>query len=115
MEVGLSVVDAFVVARRDGTVVGCAGLQFLDEHTAEAKRMWVSGAVRRAGLGTRLLRRLEDVARATGRRRILLDTNAALTEAIALYEREGYVAVPRYDDNPYAQRWFAKALDSPGT
>jgi GNAT superfamily N-acetyltransferase len=100
----------FVVALSVGEPVGCAGLQFLDDATAEAKRMWVSPRARRTGLGSRLLRHLEDAALATGRRRMLLDTNATLVEAVALYEGHGYVAVPRYNDNPYAQHWFAKAL-----
>ena len=34
---------------------------------------------------------------------VRLDTNAALTEAIAMYERAGYRAIERYNDNPYAE------------
>jgi hypothetical protein len=45
-----------------------------------------------------------------GRAGVVLDTNATLREAIAMYERSGYHAIERYNDNPYAQRWFAKDL-----
>jgi hypothetical protein len=27
-----------------------------------------------------------------------------------MYERAGYRHIERYNDNPYAQRWFAKRL-----
>jgi GNAT superfamily N-acetyltransferase len=93
--------------------VGCGALHLLDTTTAEVKRMWVSPNCRGAGLGARLVNRLEDEARLAGRSRIVLDTNASLTEAIALYRRRGYVPIPRYNDNPYAQCWFAKDLARP--
>ena len=41
-----------------------------------------------------------------------LDTNKALTEAHALYAKEGYRDVARFNDNPYAHRWFEKRLDA---
>ena len=61
-------------------------------------------------LGKRLLAHLEVQTLRAGRTRALLDTNASLIEAIALYESCGYVAIPRYNQNPYAERWFAKEL-----
>jgi hypothetical protein len=44
----------------------------------------------------------------------VLDTNEVLTEAVAMYERNGYVAIERYNDNPYAHHWFAKRLSAVG-
>jgi GNAT superfamily N-acetyltransferase len=72
--------------------------------------MWVHPEWRGAGLGSRMLRHLEDEARRLGHRRVHLDTNGTLVEAIAMYERAGYTAVERYNDNPYAQAWFVKDL-----
>lgn len=51
-----------------------------------------------------------DVAREQGYRRIVLDTNGTLLEAIALYERAGYERIDRYNDNPYAETFFAQEL-----
>ena len=99
-----------LAARADGDVVGCGAVAFLDDETAEIKRMWIAPSARGMGLGRRLLAHLEDHARRAGRTRVLLDTNASLTEAIAMYESCGYVAIPRYNDNPYAERWFTKVL-----
>jgi len=102
----------FVVARSDGDAVACGGVQPLDEHTAEIKRMWVHDGWRGAGLGARMLRRLERDAREAGYDLVRLDTNSALTEAIAMYERAGYRPIERYNDNPYARAWFEKGLRS---
>jgi len=101
---------AFVVARNGELVVGCGGLQRVDDDTAEIKRMWVHREWRGLGLGRTLLGRLEALARDRDRERVVLDTNGTLTEAISMYERSGYQPIERYNDNPYAQRWFAKVL-----
>ncbi len=101
---------AFLVMRIDGAVVGCGGVQGLDADTGEIKRMWIHADWRGRGLGRRMLARLEELAVSLGRTRVVLDTNASLTEAIAMYERAGYEAIERYNDNPYAQRWFAKRV-----
>jgi DNA-binding MarR family transcriptional regulator/N-acetylglutamate synthase-like GNAT family acetyltransferase len=103
----------FVLARSDGEVVACGGVQSLGEGIGEVKRMWVHDGWRGAGLGARMLRRLEDDAAALGHTVVRLDTHGSLTDAIALYERTGYRAVERYNDNPYAQRWFEKVLSAP--
>lgn len=100
----------FVVARRDAAVVGCGGLHRLADGVAEIKRMWVAETARGRGVASGLLRELESRAVASGYSSVRLDTNATLVEAIAMYERAGYVAIDRYNDNPYAQRWFEKTL-----
>ena len=101
---------AFLVARLDGHPVGCGSVRKLGESTAEIKRMWIDPVARRCGVGRRLLAALEAKAVELGCRSIRLDTNAHLTEAVALYRSSGYVEVPAYNDNPYAAHWFEKAL-----
>ena len=100
----------FLLATRGTETVGCGGVQYLDETTAEIKRMWVSAGARGLGLGRRLLAVLEDVARAAGRTRVVLDTQETLVEARSLYVSAGYTEVERYNDNPYATHFFAKDL-----
>jgi len=101
---------AFVVATSDGEPVACGGVQALGPGIGEIKRMWVHPGWRGAGLGSRLLRHLEQVTIELGHTEVRLDTNGTLVEAIAMYERAGYRHVDRYNDNPYAQAWFAKDL-----
>ena len=110
----------FVVAVSDGEPVACGGLQALDtladgplangQRVGELKRMWVHDDWRGAGLGSRLLRHLEDQARALGHSAVRLDTNAALAEAISMYQRAGYRPIARYSDNPWATHFFEKRL-----
>lgn len=103
--------STYVVASSDGEPVAFGGIRpVLDDETAEIKRMWVHEAWRGAGLGARMLRHLEALAVAQGHRRVVLDTNGTLREAIAMYEHSGYERIERYNDNPYAEAFFAKAL-----
>lgn len=101
----------FVVAFDDDQPIACGGVVGVDDHTGEIKRMWVHPGWRGVGLGRRMLAELEQLVGAIGYRRVVLDTNAVLTEAITMYERAGYRSIERYNDNPYAMRWFEKRLD----
>ena len=106
---------AFVVATSDGRPVACGGVQQVRPGVGEVKRMWVHPEWRGAGLGSRMLRHLEAEAARLGHRRVVLDTNATLVEAISMYERAGYSPTERYNENPYAQAWFEKVLKGPGS
>lgn len=101
---------ALVIARLRGRPVGCGALKFHREAPAELKRMWVDPAVRGLGVGRRLLVELERHARNAGASVVRLETNRALTEAIALYRRSGYVEVDAFNAEPYAHHWFKKRL-----
>jgi len=100
----------FLVARRSGEPVGCAGLKLHRDGIAEIKRMWVAPAARGLGLARRMLRELEAHARRAGASALRLDTNGALKEAQAFYRREGFSEISRFNDNPYAHHWFEKGL-----
>jgi DNA-binding MarR family transcriptional regulator len=102
---------SFVVAVSDGEVVACGGIQSLSLSVAEIKRMWVAPDWRGRGLAGRLLRHLERRAADDGHSTVRLDTNPALVEAIAMYHSAGYRDIERYNDNPYAGRWFEKPLE----
>jgi len=101
---------AFFVARLAGEAAGCGGFVTMDAETAEIKRVWTSPAARGLGVARALLTALEAEARARGFRRLRLDTNRALKEAQTMYQKAGYRDIERYNENPYAHRWFEKAL-----
>jgi GNAT superfamily N-acetyltransferase len=96
----------------DGDVLlGCAGLRLLPERLAEVTRVYVVPAARRQGVGARFMASLEDHARRLGVCALRLDTRHDLTEARRLYTRLGYREVPAFNDDLYAEHWFAKTLN----
>ena len=99
-----------LVAREEGSVLGCAGLRMLPGHVAEVTRVFVVPAARRRGLGSRLLHCLEDHARQHQMSALRLDTRNDLIEARRLYARHGYREVAPFSSGPYADHWFEKTL-----
>jgi DNA-binding MarR family transcriptional regulator/GNAT superfamily N-acetyltransferase len=90
--------------------VGCGAVKHHDGAPSEIKRMWVADHARGLGIGRRLLAELEAEAASSGARSARLETNRALTEAIAMYRSAGYVEVPAFNDEPFAHHWFEKRL-----
>jgi len=90
--------------------VACGGLQTIAPGVGEVKRVWVDGACRGAGLGSRVVRHLEGLALERGLGTVRLDSNGTLVEAIAMYERMGYTPIDRYNDNPYAEVFLERRL-----
>ncbi len=103
---------AFLIARDAGVPVACGGVRSHAPGVGEIKRMYVSPPARRHGLGRALLDALEDRARTLGMTRIVLDTAAPLDAAAGLYLSAGYAEIARYNDNPFAARWFTKVIGS---
>jgi DNA-binding MarR family transcriptional regulator len=96
-----------LVATLRSEPVGCGALRFHDGEPTDLKRLWVAGSVRGLGVGRRLLAELE--ARAFEHHPVVrLDTNRALTEAIAMYRSAGWTEVAPFNDEPYAHHWFCK-------
>jgi DNA-binding MarR family transcriptional regulator/GNAT superfamily N-acetyltransferase len=99
-----------LVATLHSEPVGCGALKFHGAAPAEIKRMWVAAGVRGLGLGRRILTELEARAAANRVRILRLETNRTLHEAISLYRAAGYHEVSAFNDEPYADHWFEKAL-----
>ncbi|HEY5808160.1 MAG TPA: GNAT family N-acetyltransferase [Povalibacter sp.] len=73
----------------DGEVVGTVALK-LDEDELELTKMAVDERWQGRGYGQCLLETALDVARARGKRRVVLYTQTALKPAIALYYKNGF-------------------------
>jgi DNA-binding MarR family transcriptional regulator/ribosomal protein S18 acetylase RimI-like enzyme len=100
----------FLVAYLRSEPVGCGAAKHHPGAPSELKRMWVAESTRGLGLGRRLLAELEKSAAQSGAPAVRLETNRALTEAIALYRSAGYLEVPAFNDEPFAHHWFEKRL-----
>lgn len=99
----------------DGVPLACGGLREIepaDGRRMEVKHLYVAPAARGAGVGRRLLSRLEAHARREGAVWLVLDTNRSLEAAARLYRSSGFLPVAPFNDNPNATDWFAKRLVS---
>jgi ribosomal protein S18 acetylase RimI-like enzyme len=99
-----------VVFDEDDRPVGCGGVRMLSPTRGEIKHLWLDPSTRGRGWGRTLLTELEVRATGLGARIVVLDTNATLEAAQALYRSSGYDDVEPYNDNPNATHWFAKPL-----
>ena len=91
-----------VVARRDGRIVGTAQLEYAwppnQPHRADVSKLLVHPDARRQGIARALMLALEDLAIASGRTLLTLDTWTG-GSAERLYQSLGYVTVgviPRF-------------------
>ncbi len=100
----------FLVAMSDGLPLGCVGLKGTDKGYAEIKRLWVSPAARGMGLARRLMAEVEEIARELEIDLLRLDTNSALPEAVRFYQTAGWREIDRFNDDPYPDFFFEKAL-----
>jgi ribosomal protein S18 acetylase RimI-like enzyme len=55
---------------------------------------------------------LENLARDAGAPAVRLETNRALTEAIAMYRKAGYVEIEPFNDELYAHHWFERKFSA---
>ena len=95
--------------------VGCGGIRRLDDSPDgtvryEVKHLFLQPHTRGRRWGTLLLAELERRARELGADELVLDTNASLEAAGALYQKSGYRDIPPYNDNPNATNWYLKRL-----
>ncbi|HEY2655464.1 MAG TPA: bifunctional helix-turn-helix transcriptional regulator/GNAT family N-acetyltransferase [Solirubrobacteraceae bacterium] len=104
---------AFVVAYLRGEAIGCGALKHHPGSVSDIKRMWIAESARGMGVGRRLLERLEQLAREHGSHDARLETSDVLSEAVALYRSAGYREVSPFNEEPFADRWFAKRLGEP--
>ncbi len=100
----------FFVVYAHGEPIGCGAVKHHSGAPAELKRMWIAPGARGLGLGRRLLETLEACARDGGARLAHIETSGVLNEALALYASSGWVEVPRFNDEPFADHWLEKAL-----
>lgn len=81
-------------------IEGCVAFRFLEPGVCEMKRLFVRPDARSSGLGGQLVEEILKGASAAGYGKMVLDTLDRLQNARKLYERNGFITVPAYYDNP---------------
>jgi GNAT superfamily N-acetyltransferase len=99
-----------LVTMEDDQAIGCAGVRF-NGTSAELTKVFALPSHRGRGAASQLLDAAEEACRDRGISTLRLDTRAALQEACALYERSGFIRVEAFNDDPYSDRWYSKALE----
>ena len=94
--------ELYVVRSVAGEALGCIAFRPIDDTTCEIKRLYVAMDWRGQKLGARLVSECLNGARTAGYARAVLDTAEWMKDAQALYERNGFVDIAPYYDNPEA-------------
>jgi N-acetylglutamate synthase-like GNAT family acetyltransferase len=95
----------------DEHAAGCISLRpYAERQAAEIKRLYVRPDYRNHGLAQKLLAELEKSAAELGYEWLYLDTTDEMHSAQRLYQRSGYQACERYNENPQASIFLRKPL-----
>lgn len=114
----------FIVAEREGSVIGFAQLLLGAVHelvevrpAAELQRLYVQERFTGLGLGTALIQQAEELARREGARALWLTGWIGNTRALEFYRRRGYTELGStpyvFDGEEYENRLFARELSTP--
>lgn len=94
-----------IVAYDNGIPVGCGAIKEYSLGTMEVKRMYVLPDRRGQGIASLILKQLELWAIEINSDRCVLETGLKQPEAIALYNKNGYIIIPNYGQ-------YANAINS---
>ena len=85
-----NMLSEIVVIYQDNKPVACGALKVHPDRSAELKRIYVRPDARHSGIERKMIGILEGKAVNLGCSRMILETNPAFTDAVALYTRLGY-------------------------
>lgn len=96
--------DIALVAWVGGEAVACGAYRSVSTRAdvVEIKRMYVRPSSRRKGIAMKLLSQLEQHAAENGYRKAQLETGTSQPDAIALYQRQGYIRIANFP--PYTDK-----------
>ncbi|MBC7797299.1 MAG: GNAT family N-acetyltransferase, partial [Pyrinomonadaceae bacterium] len=80
-----------ILENGNGELLGTFGLYPIDAETVELRKMYFDKKIRGKGFGKLTLQRAIATAKTLGFKRIYLETNTVLHEAIGLYQKFGFV------------------------
>jgi len=100
---------AFIVLLRHETPIAMGAFKRYNVTTAELKRIWTHGSMRRQGLAQKVLLELERLAGLQGYEALFLTTGFRQPEAVRLYLSQGYQ--PQFDLSIDPERYSQPPFD----
>jgi len=94
-------------------IIGTSAVRALAPGVAEMKRLYVLPEYQGKGCGRLMFETALGYAREQGYRKIRLDTQKDRSASRHLIESSGFVQIPRYDDNPFAELYYELDLTQP--
>lgn len=82
--------DSFFVSEGDGLVVGTAGIKEDEKDSALLRRLFVSPAYRKKGIGSSLLDRALEYCRQKGYRKVIFRCTDRMRDAMRLCGKKGF-------------------------
>ena len=101
-----------VIEDADGKIVGSVGLFAISSDVCELRKMYLTPALRGAGLGKYLLERTVEEAKRRGFRTMILETSTKLEAANHLYQKFGFTKIFHEHPSRRADLAYQLALDS---
>lgn len=86
---------AYYVLLQDGVVIGGVGLAEFDGGCCELQKLYLADSAKGQGLGYDMIVYIENRAREMGYKHMYLETHSNLQAAVHIYEKSGYVEIPR--------------------
>lgn len=97
-----------VLTDENDALLGTVGLYPIDSETVELRKMYFAPGLRGCGYGKQTLERMIGEARQRGFKKIYLETNSILKEAIGLYKKFGFAPTPEKHSPRCDQAFFLK-------
>lgn len=85
-----------IVYYENDIAVGCGAFREKENDIVEIKRMYVKPEYRKRGIAAVVLKELENWAAELNYTYTILETGKKQPEAIALYQKSGYIIIPNY-------------------
>jgi putative acetyltransferase len=89
----------FFAAHVDGETLGCGAIKQFADYT-EVKRLYVSPRARGLGMAKLVIKALETATRDAGLRIMRLETGIYQPDALALFEKVGFMRISNFGDYP---------------
>ncbi|WP_409200213.1 GNAT family N-acetyltransferase [Methanobrevibacter sp. DSM 116169] len=86
------------IAYYNEIAIACGSFKIYDENTVEMKKFYVLSEYQNQGIGSNILKKLENHAKSLGYNKVLLETGCILPKAISFYKKRNYKIIENFDE-----------------